>query len=53
MANAPWTEAETVDPPGAVRKEMFALSGSKVHRLLDACEGTPWHHMFTHWFGQG
>lgn len=38
--------ADAVDPPRARRKEMRALTGPEVHRLLEACEDTPWHPMF-------
>jgi integrase len=38
--------AEAVKPPRASRKEMRALTGSEVHRLLEACEDTPWHPIF-------
>jgi len=38
--------AEAVDPPRASRKEMRALTGSEVHRLLEACEHTPWYPIF-------
>ena len=38
--------AEAVRPPQVLRKEMRALTGSEVHRLLAACEGKPWHPIF-------
>ena len=38
--------AEAVKPPQIRRKEMMALTGSEVHRLLEACEGKPWHPIF-------
>ena len=38
--------AEAVDPPRVTRKEMRALTGSEVHRLLEACENKPWHAIF-------
>ena len=42
----PRNVAEAVDPPRAARKEMRALTGPEVHRLLEACKDTPWHSMF-------
>ena len=42
----PRNVAEAVKPPRASRKEMRALTGSEVHRLLEACQDTPWHPMF-------
>ena len=38
--------AEAVKPLRATRKEMRALTGSGVHRLLGACEDKPWHPIF-------
>ncbi|MCH7842004.1 MAG: hypothetical protein IID01_04475 [Chloroflexi bacterium] len=38
--------AEAVDPPRSSRKEMRALTGLEVHRLLAACEHTIWYPMF-------
>ena len=38
--------AEAVDPPRVGRKEMRALTSSEVHRLLEACEDTPWYPIF-------
>lgn len=42
----PRNVAEVVDPPRASRKEMRALTGSEVQRLLETCQGTPWHPIF-------
>ena len=42
----PRNVAESVKPPQVRRKEMRALTGSEVHRLLEACEGKPWHPIF-------
>ena len=42
----PKNVAEAVNPPRATRKEMRALTGSEVHRLLEACQDTPWHPIF-------
>lgn len=38
--------AELVDPPRKVHKEMRALNASEIHRLLSACQGSHWHHIF-------
>ena len=38
--------AEAVDPPRASRKEMRALTGPEVHRLLEACEQKSWYPIF-------
>jgi len=38
--------AEAVDPPRGQRKEMQALTSVDLHRVLNACEGTPWHPIF-------
>lgn len=38
--------AEAVKPPRVTRKEMRALTGPEVHRMLEACENTPWHPIF-------
>ena len=38
--------AEAVKPPKASRKEMRALTGPEVHRMLEACEDTAWHPIF-------
>ena len=38
--------AEAVEPPRSRRKEMRALTGPEVHRLLDACIDSPWHPLF-------
>ena len=42
----PRNVAESVKPPQVRRKEMRSLTGSEVHRLLEACEGKPWHPIF-------
>ena len=41
-----WNVAEAVDSPRVNRKEMRSLTGSEVHRLLEACADTPWHSIF-------
>ena len=38
--------AEAVKPPKVSRKEMRALTGPEVHRMLEACEDTAWHSIF-------
>lgn len=38
--------AEAVDPPRGQRKEMQALTSADLRRVLNACEGTPWHPIF-------
>ena len=38
--------AEMVDPPRPSRKEMRALTGPEVHRVLEACQDTHWHTIF-------
>ena len=38
--------AQAVDPPRVNRKEMKALTGSEVHRLLEACIDKPWYPIF-------
>jgi len=42
----PRNVAEAVKPPQVLRKEMRALTGPEVHRLLAACEGKTWHPIF-------
>lgn len=42
----PRNVADAVKPPQLRRKEMRALTGSEVHRLLEACEDKPWHPIF-------
>ena len=38
--------AEAVKPPKVSRKEMRALTGPEVHRMLEACEDSAWHSIF-------
>ena len=38
--------AEAVKAPKVSRKEMRALTGPEVHRMLEACEDTAWHSIF-------
>ena len=38
--------ADAVDPPRGQRKEMQALTSADLRRVLNACEGTPWHPIF-------
>ena len=38
--------AEAVKPPKVSGKEMRALTGPEVHRMLEACEDTAWHSIF-------
>ena len=38
--------AALVDPPRREHREMRALTPAEVHRLLESCQGTPWHPIF-------
>ena len=42
----PANVAELVDPPRITHKEMKALTPEEIQRLLDVCQGTPWHTIF-------